>query len=108
MKSTNAKYGTVAVAIHWLSAIVIFALLGSGFCAASLAESMGKASVLTVHVSLGVLVLVLTLARVAWWLFADRKPTQTASGPGWQIASAKLVHVLFYAIIFGMAAWVVK
>ena len=104
MKSTNAKYGTVAVAIHWLSAIAIFALLGSGFRAASLTESVGKASVLSVHVTLGVLVLTLTLARVAWWIFADRKPSQSATGPGWQIASAKLVHVLFYVVIFGMAA----
>ena len=104
MKSTNAKYGTVAVAIHWLSAIAIFALLGSGFRAASLTESMGKASVLSVHVTLGVLLLTLTLARVAWWIFADRKPSQSATGPGWQIASAKLAHVLFYVVIFGMAA----
>ena len=81
MKSTTAKYGTVAVAIHWLSAILIFAMLGSGFRAASTVDAEAKASILTVHATFGVMILVLTLARAAWWMFADRKPDQPAGGP---------------------------
>ena len=104
MKSTTAKYGTVAVAIHWLSAILIFAMLGSGFRAASTVDAEAKASILTVHATFGVMILVLTLARAAWWMFADRKPDQPAGEPRWQAASAKAVHALFYVVILGMAA----
>lgn len=104
MKSTATRYGTVAVTIHWLSAIFILALLGSGFRAGSLVDSTGKASVLSVHVPLGIIILLLTLARVAWWVFADSKPIHPAGGPAWQTMSAKAVHVLFYVVIFGMAA----
>ncbi|MEH6527804.1 MAG: cytochrome b/b6 domain-containing protein [Sneathiella sp.] len=104
MKSTATKYGTVAVTLHWLSALFIFALMGSGFRAGSLVESTAKASVLSAHVPLGIIILLLTLARVAWWLFADRKPNHPAGDPGWQIMSAKIVHVLFYIVIFGMVA----
>lgn len=104
MKSTVTRYGTVAVTIHWISAILILALLGSGFRAGSLADSAAKASVLSVHVPLGIIILLLTLARVAWWVFADRKPDHPAGDPAWQTMSAKAVHVLFYVVIFGMAA----
>ncbi len=66
MKSTSTRYGTVAVTIHWISALLILALLGSGFRAAGLADSAAKASLLSVHVPLGIRILVLTLARLAW------------------------------------------
>lgn len=104
MKSTSTRYGTVAVTIHWISALVILALMGSGFRAGSLVDSAAKASVLSVHVPLGITVLLLTLARVAWWVFVDRKPPHMEGDPAWQRASAKAVHVLFYVVIFGMAA----
>lgn len=104
MKSTSAKYGTIAVIIHWLSAMFIFALMGSGFRASSLAESDAKASILSIHVPLGIIILLLTLTRVAWWLFADRKPNHPTGDPAWQTMSAKAVHILFYIVIFGMTA----
>jgi cytochrome b561 len=66
MKSTSNAYGTVAVTIHWVSALLIFALLGSGFRASSIVDSADKASVLSVHVPLGIAILILTVARVGW------------------------------------------
>lgn len=104
MKSTSTKYGTVAVTIHWLSAILILALVGSGFRASSLVDSAAKASILSVHVPLGIIILLLTLVRVAWWLFADHKPSHPTGDPAWQNMIAKAVHVLFYVVIFGMVA----
>ena len=104
MKSTTTQYGTVAVTIHWLSALFILALMGSGFRAGSLTDSVAKASVLSVHVPLGIIILLLTLVRVAWWAFADKKPPHVKGEPAWQTTSAKAVHGLFYIVIFGMAA----
>lgn len=104
MKSTSSRYGNVAVTIHWASAALIIAMLGSGFRATSLVDSTAKATILTAHVSMGVIILLLTLARIAWWLFADKKPKAPAGDPAWQTASAKAVHILFYIVILGMAA----
>ncbi|MCV0427364.1 MAG: cytochrome b/b6 domain-containing protein, partial [Roseibium sp.] len=74
MKSTSTSYGTVAVSIHWITAILIIALLVSGFRAASLNASALKVNTLTIHVSMGIAVLLLTLLRIAWWFFVDQKP----------------------------------
>lgn len=104
MKSTSTKYGTVAVTIHWLSALLILAQLGSGFRAASSLDSAAKEAVLAVHAPLGMIILILMIIRIFWWWFADKKPAPVAGDPAWQARSAKAVHVLFYVVIIGMAA----
>ncbi len=104
MKSTSEKYGTVAVTIHWLSAVLILAQLGSGFRAASMVDSAAKEAILPFHAPLGIVILVLTIARLLWWKFADRKPDPVAGDPAWQTGAAKAVHVLFYIVIIGMVA----
>lgn len=104
MKSTRTRYGSVAVTIHWLSALLILAMLGSGFTAASQTDSVAKESILTFHVSAGVLVLVLTLLRLLWWWRVDQKPDPVSGDPAWQTRSAKAIHVLFYVVILGMVA----
>ena len=80
-KSTSTNYGTVAVMIHWVSALMILVLMGSGFRAANTIAPDAKAQILSFHVPLGLTILVLTLARIAWWWFADRKPDPIAGIP---------------------------
>ncbi|MEM7444399.1 MAG: cytochrome b/b6 domain-containing protein [Pseudomonadota bacterium] len=103
MKSTETRYGAVAVTLHWVSALLILALVVSGFRADALSDASGKAALLSLHVPLGVTVLVLTLLRLAWWAVADRKPPGIAM-PRWQDRASRLVHLLFYVVILGTAA----
>lgn len=102
-KSSPERYGRVAIAIHWTSALLIIGLMIAGFRAAGMTDSAAKAAILQIHVPIGVAVLVLTLARLGWWLFADRKPDVPAGVPHLQSLAAKAVHVLLYAAIFGLA-----
>ncbi len=104
MKSTETQYGTVAVSIHWISALLIVAALGSGFRAANTTDLAAKAQILSVHAPLAIGVVILTIARLLWWWFADRKPAPVAGTPSWQHYSATAVHWLFYVVILGMGA----
>ncbi len=104
VKSTNDHYGLVAVSIHWLSVLLIIALLGSGFRAANTTELAAKAQTLSIHAPVGIAILLLTLARIGWWWFADRKPDPVADMPVWHSRSARAVHLLFYVVILGMTA----
>ncbi|MES0809465.1 cytochrome b/b6 domain-containing protein [Roseibium sp. SCPC15] len=104
MKSTSTTYGTVAVSIHWLSAILIIALLISGFRAATLDAETLKVSVLAIHAPMGIAVLLLTLFRILWWGLVDRKPAKHGNSPIWQVRTAILVHVLLYIVTLGMVA----
>ncbi len=103
LKSSSKQYGTVAVTIHWLSALLIFALIGSGFKASNAQASAAKMDILQIHVPIGILILLLTLARIAWWKFADKKP-ESIPMPRWQDRAAHAVHVFLYIVILGMAA----
>lgn len=100
MKSRPDRYGSVAVTIHWLSALAILALIGSGFGAATSADPAAKLGLLQLHVPLAITVLVLTLARIAWWVFADRKPDPIAGTSRLQDVGARGVHLLLYGALF--------
>lgn len=103
MKSGTDRYGTVAVVIHWVSALLILGLLVSGFLASEILGNVEKTAILRVHIAAGAFVLLLTVFRVGWWLFLDKKPVAMPV-PAWQAKAASAVHVLFYVAILGMAA----
>ena len=101
--STHDRYGSVAITTHWVSAILIIGLVIAGFIAANTADPATKASILRVHAPLGSAVLALTIFRICWWMFADKKPAPMAGIPKFQETAAKAVHVLLYVTIVGLA-----
>jgi cytochrome b561 len=102
MRSQSDRYGAVAIAIHWTSALLILALLSSGLVAAN--NSPAPPPVIIAHVAMGTLVLLLTLFRIVWWLTFDKRPNPAADIPGWQVAASRIVHTLLYVVILLMAA----
>jgi cytochrome b561 len=103
-KSSSTAYGTVAVSIHWLTALLIVALLGSGMLADETSDPATKARILTAHAPMGILVLLLTVARLVWWWRFDTHPEPLAGDPAWQVKMAKAVHGLLYLFVLVMAA----
>jgi cytochrome b561 len=103
-KSTSDRYGAVAILIHWIAAALIVALLISGFRAANMTDPVAKAVILRAHAVMGVSVVVLTLARIGWWWFADRKPAPVAGMSVLMTRASTAAHLLFYVLILGMAA----
>jgi cytochrome b561 len=104
MKSTADRYGAVAIAIHWAAAVLIVALLISGFRVSGSADPAAKAAFLRFHAAMGVAILLLTLARIAWWWFADCKPAPVGGQPLLLRRAASVAHLLFYVVIVGLAA----
>jgi cytochrome b561 len=103
-KSSPDRYGRVAILVHWVSAVLIIGLMIAGFRAANMTDPAAKAALLRIHAPMGTLVLVLTLARIGWWLLADRRPEEPAGMPPLQALAAKAVHGLLYVAILGLAA----
>ena len=64
LKSTPDHYGTMAASIHWLSAVLILILIGSGFRTASTVDPAAKAAILRVHVPIALGVLTQMLLRI--------------------------------------------
>lgn len=104
LKSSNARYGSVAIAIHWLSAVVILALFVTGLLAADQVDPQAQMALVRFHLPLGVAVLVLTLLRIVWWWVADRRPALPADQPEWQKLMARAVHIALYLVVLLLAA----
>lgn len=101
LKGNSHRYGTLATILHWASAVAILALLALGFMAARSSDPARTAILLRIHVPLGVMVLALTVARIAWWFF-DRRPEEPAGQPPWQSLAARATHRLLYGLLILM------
>lgn len=101
IKSTQERYGAVAMAFHWISALMIVALVPLGFLMGA-AASEDQALLHRIHALLGLGVFILTILRVIWWRI-DRKPAPLA-GPAWRVRAAKLVHGGFYVALLVLGA----
>lgn len=102
-KSSGDRYGAVAISIHWLTAFAVIGLLISGLVLADESDPSVKASILRVHVPIGVAVLTLTLLRIVWWLRVDRRPAAVVQS-GAQATLARLTHLAFYPLLLGLGA----
>lgn len=100
LKSSSTRYGSVAIAIHWLSALAVVLAFAAGFTLANVGVSPG---VLIAHIVLGNLVFLLTLLRLVWWWLADKRPPLPADQPRWQQWAAHAVHASLYVILMLMA-----
>lgn len=101
-KSSTDRYGSVAAGIHWLSALAIILMLASGLAMGN--DDALVPTVLPVHVSLGILVGLLTLFRIIWWWIFDRQPRPVAGMSVAQERAARLVHLGLYVAILIMVA----
>jgi len=102
LRSTETRYGSVAIALHWLTALAIALVFIAGFTAANTTDPARLPQILAVHIGLGVLVVALTLLRILWWLAVDRRPAAIDGQPGWQEALAWIVHRAMYLVILLM------
>ncbi len=102
-KSSENQYGSVAVAMHWLTALLVLILLGSGLLSEASDDVAAKLLFLRIHVPLGLTLLLLTVARIIWWVKFDKKPISIQM-PVWQSRLSKAAHVLLYVIIIGMSS----
>lgn len=95
------RYSVLAIALHWLMALLVIGLLGVGLWMTGLKNSPFKISVYGWHKGLGLTVLALVLVRLLWRV--HRPPPMLAeSVPAWQVATATYTHRMLYALMLAM------
>jgi cytochrome b561 len=104
LKSTPTRYGSVAIAIHWSSALAVILTFAAGLVVANVAAPAQQAPILVVHIVLGLIVFALTVLRIVWWLVADRAPPPPAGQPHWQELASRVVHGGLYLLLILMAS----
>ena len=92
------RYGSVAMAVHWLLALAISGMFVLGFLSAAAGDPAQKAAFLRLHVPLGALTLLLTIFLIVW-LWVNRRPQALPELPRWQAIAARFVHFALYGLI---------
>lgn len=99
------RYHPYFVALHWLMALMIIALLvvGNSILAETPNSDPEKIDLLRIHMSVGTLILVLMVIRLAVRLFKPR-PAPAESGNPVLNRLGTSVHYLFYLAVIAMGA----
>ena len=98
------RYSMVAIVLHWTIALCVIGLLIAGYIMAEYGPELGIAltfQIYQLHKSFGVLVFVLTIARLAWRLTHPAPPLPDNMAD-WEMKLAKVSHIGFYALLLVM------
>lgn len=94
------KYNAAAMALHWLIALLIVCNIGIAWYFNTL-NGPTKIPPIQLHKSIGITVLLLSLARLAWRLISPPPPLPR-SVAGWQRPVANVTYILFYVVMIGL------
>src|SRR5262245_57020657 len=96
------RYTSVAIALHWTIALLIIGMIAFGWILEDMAGGPGsaKTSLIQVHKSVGITILLLSVARIVWRLMNPPPPEPPM--PHWQKLLATSVHILLYVLIIAM------
>ncbi len=107
MAKAHNRYSAVAMVLHWtIAALILFnlylALQFDGL------RGLAKFNMFQLHKSVGLTVLLLSLARLAWRL-THRPPPLPAEMPRWEKFGAQAAHWVLYGLMIGipLTGWVV-
>ncbi|MEM7190187.1 MAG: cytochrome b/b6 domain-containing protein [Pseudomonadota bacterium] len=107
--ASSADRGRVAKLLHWVSAVLLLGLLGTGFYAVEVLTGqdgdtlLARFNLTQTHKSWGVVAFAVVLVRVVWLLLARRRRVE----PSAQNNLARSVHLAMYAcmVILPLNGW---
>lgn len=100
------RYTGIAVALHWLVALLIIANVALAWIWPNVADERVR-PLIDSHKSIGILVLGLVILRLLWRL-GHRPPALPSNYQRWEIRASHVTHWLLYVAIFTMplSGWI--
>lgn len=99
IRNNNERYGSIAISLHWLVALLIIGLLSLGLYMTSLPLGPQKLKLYGWHKATGLAVLALVLYRL-FWRFINITPELLL--PWWEKLAAQLMHWGLYGLMIAM------
>ncbi|HNR76490.1 MAG TPA: cytochrome b [Parvularculaceae bacterium] len=106
----SERYASIAIALHWLIAVMVVGQLAGGFYMHKLPDAQAdlKFELYQWHKSFGVTILFLTFVRLGWRL-THPVPALPDGMTVWEKAAARGAHLGFYALLIALplVGWLV-
>ena len=104
----KTRYDGVAMIIHWLTAVLMIYMVFFGEDLMKSGEELAKAGDIanatfepSIHVTLGVSILLLTILRILWRV-SHTAPAYPASMKRYEVVASKSLHGLFYILLIAI------
>ena len=99
------NYGTTAKVLHWLIVALLMVQYPLGWLMPEIHRAMKPGDAMTFHISFGITILTLMVARLFWRITHPVAPE--GSLPAWQKMISEAVHWLLYGLVFAttMTGW---
>ncbi|NDP43930.1 MAG: cytochrome b [Aromatoleum sp.] len=106
MRDGEVRYAPVAIALHWISAVLILCGFTLGLTMTGLEFEPAKFRWYAIHKWIGITVFLLAFARLAWRTGHPALPP--APMPRWQQRAAAATHALLYALMLAIpvSGWI--
>ena len=98
----GTTYDGVAIALHWATALLVIVQFGSAMTWDYFSKAT-RQSMESVHISLGVLLTAVIVARLVWRLMPGHQVS--SAGAGWDRLASKGVHYLLYVLLVAQAGF---
>lgn len=95
----SAGYTGTAKSLHWLIVALLIAQFVIGWTMPEIHRDTKPDKLINLHLSFGVLILVVAVVRLAWRAVHAEPPPEDGVLP-WQAQSARVIHWLLYALLF--------
>jgi len=105
--ATAVRYNNLAIALHWLCALLVLAAFTLGLYMVDLNVSPLKVKCFNWHKWIGVTVMAAATIRVIWRLSCS-SPASPAGVPRWQLRAANVMFFLLYFLLvtIPLTGWV--
>lgn len=99
------NYGRTARVFHWVIVALLVFQFPIGWLMPDIRSGAAPGSAMTIHISIGLLILLLIVLRFVWRLSHPVVPA--GSLPRWQRVASEGLHWLLYALVFAttMTGW---
>jgi len=97
----GGRYSVVSILLHWTIAVLIVTQIPLGWRMGDMEDGLAKFELFQLHKSVGLTILLLSLARLAWRL-THPAPPLPAHMARWEKLFARATHVGFYLVMIGM------
>jgi cytochrome b561 len=95
------RYSDAAVALHWITAVLVLFQIWLGLSFADLAQGPQRSELFTWHKTIGATILLLALGRLTYRLM-NPPPPFPPELPRWERLAAVWNHRLFYILLIGL------
>ena len=95
--TSRLQYGATAKLFHWLIVALLLVQYPIGWLMPDIHRGQQPGVGLTLHISFGIVILLLIVMRFAWRLTHPVAPE--SSLPRWQRLSSEVVHWMLYAFV---------